>query len=114
MAPEKTYNRDAKNKLLHGITRRQDTISKYLGALPTSEKILEMAHLNKDFNSPEKSIAENDLNQVEKSKSVIVDSMVNPFLICSESLMNISSAETPQNVELIDTREKSIDAQKNG
>ena len=55
---------DLKTEILNGITKRQDTISKYLKALSTltavSEKTLEMAHMNKDSESSERSAFKRD------------------------------------------------------
>ena len=45
MALEQTYNKDAKTKLLRGISQRPGTITKYLRVLPSltaiSEKTLQ-------------------------------------------------------------------------
>ena len=114
MALEKTYNKDAKTKLLHGITQRPDTISKYLRALPSltavSEKTLQMAHMKQDDRS-EKSTSERDVRQVLNIKSLVKSKMINPFLkITSDSLMNISSGETTESTELVEARQKGLDA----
>ena len=114
MALEKTYNKDAKTKLLHGINQRPDTISKYLRALPSltavSEKTLQMAHMKQDDRS-KKSTSELDVRQVLNIKSLVKSKMINPFLkITSDSLMNISSGETSESTELVEARQKGLDA----
>lgn len=114
MALEKTYNKDAKTKLLLGITKHQDTISKYLKALPiltgVSDKVLEMAHMKHESESSERSVLDRDLKQIDTIKSTVVKTMVNPFLVSSENLMNISSGETTLHLELIDAKKKGVAA----
>ena len=39
--------------------------------------------------------------------------MVNPFLTCTENLMNISSGVTTKSLELIDAKQKGLDALEN-
>ncbi|KAG1676661.1 hypothetical protein GQR58_014156 [Nymphon striatum] len=82
MALEQTYNKEVKTKLLQGIAQRPETISKYLKALPAmtavSEKTLLMAHMKQDSHA--------DRN--------------------NDNLMNISTGETTQSMELIDARQR--------
>jgi len=69
-----------------------------------------MAHMDQESERTEKSTSERDLQQVQNAKSNILKTMINPFLVSCENLMNISSGETTQAVELIEARQKGMDA----
>lgn len=114
MALEQTYNKDAKTKLLHGISQRPETITKYLRALPAltaiSEKTLEMANLTQDSQRPEATTAERNLRLVQNIKAVIKEKITNPFILSGNLLMNISTGQTTQSLELVDAKKKGLDA----
>ena len=115
MALEQTYNKDAKTKLFHGISQRPETITKYLrAALPAltavSEKTLEMANLTQDSQRPEAATAERNACLVQNIKAVIKEKITNPFTIMGDALMNISTGQTTQSLELVNAKEKGLDA----
>ena len=116
MALEQTFNKDAKTKLFQGIAQRPETISKYLKALPSmtaaSEKVLLMAHLKQDpHQTGEVSTSERDLQQVRNIKSVVTEKMMNPFQQSNDAeLVNISTGQVAQSLELIEAKEKGLKA----
>ncbi|KAG1681824.1 hypothetical protein GQR58_011574 [Nymphon striatum] len=99
---------------MQGIVQRPKKISKYLKALPAmtavSEKTLMMAYMKQDSLRTETSTSERDLQQEQRIKSTIREKMINPFFLSSDNLMNISTGETTQSVELIDARQRGLDA----
>jgi len=113
MALEKTYNRDAKTVLFHGITQKQATMDKYLKALPMltaiSEETKKMVHMSdaKDRNESPLCSAKNDIDAIRRLKNVIENDMMHPFMCKnSKELLNISTGEKATSLELIHAKTK--------
>ncbi|KAG1664752.1 hypothetical protein GQR58_019681 [Nymphon striatum] len=75
-----------------------------------SEKTLVMAYMKQDSLRTETSTSEHDLLQEQRIKSTIREKMINSFFLSSDNFMNISTGETTQSVELIDARQRGLDA----
>ena len=113
MALEQAYNKDAKTKLLHGISQRPGTITKYLRAIPSltaiSEKTLAMANMTHDHQRSEAITLNRDVCLVHNIKAVIKE-VTNPFTISGGKLMNISTGQTTHSLELVEAKEKGLNA----
>ena len=77
-----------------------------------SEKVLLMAHLKQDpHRTGEVSTSERDLQQVRNIKSVVTEKMMNPFQQSNDAeLVNISTGQVAQSLELIEAKEKGLKA----
>ena len=111
MALEQSYNKDAKTHLFNGITHQENTMDKYIHALPlmtcVSKQVLEM--INKTDHKDASSNA-NDSDAVEKVISVLKERMINPFKYDGDNLINISTGRISNSTEVADAKEKGIAA----
>ena len=111
IAIEQSYNKDAKTHLFNGITHQENTMDKYIHALPlmtcVSKQVLEM--INKTDHKDASSNA-NDSDAVEKVISVLKERMINPFKYDGDNLINISTGRISNSTEVADGKEKGIAA----
>ncbi|KAJ8403226.1 hypothetical protein AAFF_G00354430 [Aldrovandia affinis] len=115
MALEKTYIRDAKTKLFNGISQQLAAMEKYLRALPVltavSEQTKAMAHLDMDDTKHQEDSNSQGTKEAErKITDVINNQMINPFSCEEQELMNISTGHKSASADLVNAREKGLEA----
>ena len=69
-----------------------------------------MVNMTPDYQQTEVTASQRDAGLVHNVKAIIKEKMTNPFKISGNALMNISTRQTTHSLELVQAKEKGLDA----